>query len=38
VALAALGLAIEARKIYEVVARDACGSAPARAEGGIPPP
>ena len=35
--LAALGLAIEERKIYEVIARDACGLEPDRAAGGIPP-
>jgi heme-degrading monooxygenase HmoA len=37
VGLAALGMAIEARKIYEVVARDACGLESDRAAGGIPP-
>ncbi len=38
VGLAVLGLEIEARKIYEVVARDGCGPEPVRAEGGVPPP
>jgi hypothetical protein len=36
VAFAALGLAIEERSVYEVVARDACGREPDRTEGGIP--
>ena len=33
VALSALGLVIEERKIYEVAAQDACGSEPVWAEG-----
>jgi hypothetical protein len=35
VALAALGLALEERKIYEVIARDACGQEPTWGEEGI---